>query len=82
MLSTSNFSMMAQVYYITVSTDDVLNTTNDQNAFPKLTICFKEHFEIKLQKGSVLKYLSFRICQSPLGFSIYQIDHIMELVNE
>ena len=37
---------------------------------------------MKVQEGSVLKYLSFRICQSPLGFSIYNTDHIMELVNE
>ena len=37
---------------------------------------------MKLQEGSVIKYLHFRICQSPLGFSIDQTDHIMELVNE
>ena len=29
------------VYYLTVSTDDVLNTTNNENAFPELTIYFK-----------------------------------------
>ena len=70
------------MYYITVSTDDVLNTTNNENAFPELTKTFKENFEMKLQEGSVLKYLNFRIFQSPLGFSIDQTDHIMELVNE
>ena len=37
---------------------------------------------MKLQEISVLTYLSFRIFQSPLGFSIDQTDHIMELVNE
>ena len=37
---------------------------------------------MKVQGISVLKYLHFRICQSPLGFSVYQTDHIMELVNE
>ena len=37
---------------------------------------------MKVQEGSVLKYLHFRICQSPLGFSIDHTDHIMELVNE
>ena len=68
--------------YLTVSTDDVLNTTNNENAFPELTRVFKEQFEIKVQEGSVLKYLNFRIFQSPLGFSIDQIDHIMELLNE
>ena len=68
--------------YLTVSTDDVLNTTNNENAFPELTRVFKEHFEMKVQQGSILKYLIFRICQYPLGFSIDQTDHIMELVNE
>ena len=70
------------VSYITVSTDDARNTTNNENAFPELTRVFKEHFEMKVQEGSVLKYFNFRICQSPLGFSIDQTDHIMELVNE
>ena len=37
---------------------------------------------MKVQEGSVLKYLNFRICQYPLGFSIDQKYHIMELVNE
>ena len=37
---------------------------------------------MKVQEGSVLKYSNFRIFQSPLGFSIYQKDHITELVNE
>ena len=37
---------------------------------------------MKVQEGSVLKYLNLRIFQSPLGFSVDQTDHIMELVNE
>ena len=37
---------------------------------------------MKVQEGSVLKYLNFRIFQSALGFSVDQTDHIMELVNE
>ena len=37
---------------------------------------------MKVKKGSVLKYLNLRICQSPLGFSIDKTYHIMELVNE
>ena len=69
------------VSYLTVSTDDVLNTNNNENAFPELTIVFKEHFDIKLKEGSVLRYLNFRIFWCPLVFSIDQTDHIMELVN-
>ena len=70
------------VYYLTVSTDDFINTTNNENAFTELTRVFKEHFEMKVQEVSVLKYLNFRIIYYPLGLSIDQTDHIMELVNE
>ena len=42
-------------YYLTVSTDNVLNTTNNENTFPELTRVFKEHFEMKVQEGSVIK---------------------------
>ena len=38
------------VSYLTVSTDDVLNTNNNENAFPELTRVFKEQFEMKLQE--------------------------------
>ena len=70
------------VYYLKLSIDDVLNTTNNDTAFPELTSVFEEHFEIIFQEGSILKYQNFLICQSPLGFSIDHNDHIMELVNE
>ena len=33
-----------KVSYLTVSTDDVLNTTNNETEFPELTGFFKEHF--------------------------------------
>ena len=71
-----------KVSYITVSTDDVLNTTNNETEFTELTIVFEEHVEIKVQEGSVFKYLNFLIFKSPLGFSVDQTDHIMEIVNE
>ena len=70
------------VYYLTVSTDDIVDTTNNEIAFPELRRVFEEDFEIKFQEGSVLKYLNFIIYQSPLGFGVDQTDHIMELVNE
>ena len=43
------------VSYLTVSTDDVLKTTNNETAFPELRRVFKEHFEVKVQEGYVLK---------------------------
>ena len=48
------------VSYPTVSTDNVVRATNNENAFPKLKRVFKEHFEMKVQEGSVLKYLNFQ----------------------
>ena len=69
------------LYYLIVSSDYVINTTNNNTAFPELTRVFEEYFEMKFQKGYVLKYLNFRIFQSPLGFSIDHTDHIMQLVN-
>ena len=47
------------VSYITVSTDDALNITNNETAFTELTRVLKENFEMKVQEGSVLKYLFF-----------------------
>ena len=46
------------VSYLTVSTDDVLDTTNNETAFTELRIFFEEYFEITVQEGSVLKYLN------------------------
>ena len=65
-----------------VYTDDVLKTTNNETEFPELRIFSEEAFEIKLREGYFLKYLNFRVLQSPLSFSIYQTDHIIWLVNE
>ena len=69
------------VSYITVSTEDVLNNTNNETSFSELSKVFEEAFEIKFQQVSVLKCLNFRIFQSPLGFSVDQTDRIMKLVN-
>ena len=70
------------VSYLTVSTDDVLNAINNETAFPGLRRVFEEHFEMKLQEVSVLKYLNFRFFQSPLSFGVDQAYQIMEIVNE
>ena len=86
--STINHAIYIKVFnygtvsYIIVSTDDVIDTTNNETLFPELTSVFKEQFEMKVQEGSVLQYLNFRICQSLFGFSVYQTDHILGLVNE
>ena len=70
------------VYYLTVSTDDFINTTNNETEFTELTRVFEEHFEMKVQEGSVLKYLNLLIFQSSLGFIAYHNNTITELVNE
>ena len=58
------------IYYITVSTDDFLNNTNNETEFPEQKIFFEEHFDMKVQEVYFLKYPSFRIFQSPLSFSV------------
>ena len=62
---------------LTVSTDDVLNTDNNETKFTYLRGVFEEYSEIKFQEGSVLKYLHLRIFLSLLGFSVYQNDNIL-----
>ena len=68
--------------YLTVSTDDFINTTNNETEFTEPTRYFEEHFEMKVQERSVLKYFNLRIFQSSLGFSVYKTNKILELVNE
>ena len=70
------------VSYLTVSTDDVLNNTNNETSFLEFRRVFEEAFKMKFQQLFVLKYLNLRICHPPLGFSVDHTDHIMELVNE
>ena len=66
-----------KVSYLTVYNDDVLNTTNNETAFPELRIFFEEDFEVKFQEVSVLKYLNSQTFQSPPDFSVDQTYHTM-----
>ena len=70
------------VSYLTVSTDDIINITNNETAFTEPRRVFGEYFKIKSQERYILKYLNLEICQSTLGLSVYQTDHIVELVNK
>ena len=70
------------VSYLTVPTDDFLNTTNYDIAFPEIIRVFEEAFDIKFHEVFVLKSFTFQVCQSPLGFIINNTYHNMELVNE
>ena len=49
------------VSYLTVYTDDVLNTTNNETTFTELRRVSEDAFEIKSQERYVLKYLNFLI---------------------
>ena len=68
--------------YLTVFTDDFLNTINNETAFFELTRVFEEHFDIEYQEVSVLRYLNFQIFHPNLCFGVDHTYHIMELVNE
>ena len=48
-------------FYFMVYNDDAINTTNNETAFPEPRIFPEEDIEIKVQEGSVLKCLNFRI---------------------
>ena len=82
MISRSKVLSYGTVLYLTVSTNDVLNTNKNETDFPELTRFFEEHFEIKVQEGYFLKYLNLLIWQSHIGFSDDQNNHIMGLLNE
>ena len=77
-----NFFSDGTVSYLIVFTDDVINTTKNKIEFPELTRVFEEQFEIKFQERSVLKYINFRILQSPLSFNVDKTDYTTELGNE
>ena len=68
--------------YLTVSSDDVLNSTNNETEFPELTRVSEEHFDMKFQEGFILKYINLKNFQSLIDFSVDQTDNIIELVNE
>ena len=64
------------VLYLMVSTDDVINATNNETAFHELRRFFEKYFDIEIQEGSVSKYSDVRIFYYPLGFSIDQSDQL------
>ena len=68
--------------YLIFFTDDVLNTTNNETTFHGIRRVFEESFGVKVQEVSVIKYLNFWICLSPIGSIFDNTDHIMEVVNE
>ena len=52
-----------------------------KTVFLELIRVFEDQFEMTVLEGIVLKYSIFRICQSPLGFSVGQTNNITELAN-
>ena len=70
------------VPYHMVSVDYFFKTTNNEIAFLEITRVFEEHFQMKVQEVFFLYYVNYRIFHSPLGFSVVNNYHIMELVNE
>ena len=43
------------VSYLTISTDDVLNSTNNETVFTELINILEEYFDIKIKEGSILE---------------------------
>ena len=61
--------------------DDCLVFSSNQSLSSKLEKILRTAYDITIQKGSRIKFLNFQIIQSEYGFSIDQIEHILNLVN-
>ena len=70
------------VSYLTVSTDDVLNTTNNETAFPEPTRVFEEHlvvFTWSSQVGNLIRHQFINLKLSPHhvhGTNTYTLTYI------
>ena len=74
-------SRQTHILILAVQTDDLLIATNSSTLKNEVLQTLTAAFKVTTQEGSVIKYLNFRIIQSPHGISIDQTNHILDLVN-
>ncbi len=67
-------------FYICLATDDLLCSHPNETEFSKLVLYLQEYFELSIQQGNVLKFLSIRITQTELGISLDQGEYIYSLL--
>jgi hypothetical protein len=67
-------------FYICLATDDLLCSHPNQEEFDKLVKYLSTFFELSVQQGNVLKFLSLRIIQTNKGISIDQSEYIYSLL--
>jgi hypothetical protein len=67
-------------FYICLATDDLLCSHPSQKEFDELKEFLNQYFELSVQQGNVIKFLSLRIIQTEHAISIDQTDYIMGLL--
>ena len=61
---------------LSLSTDNILFTTNQPTLFHAVCAHLKGLFQFTTQSGPLLCYIGWRIVQSPVGISIDQDEHL------
>jgi hypothetical protein len=67
-------------FYICLATDDLLCSHPNDLEFKKLVKYLSEYFDLSVQEGHVLKFLSIRVIQSDHGISLDQGEYIYSLL--
>ena len=67
---------------LAIQTDDLLISTNDDNLKDLVISTLQQAFQVTSQGGTLLKFLNFRIIQSPHGISADQTAHIDEVLGK
>ena len=66
--------------YVGLATDNMLHFFTDRAAFLHLREEISTLFKVTSQEGPLLRFLNFRIIQSPLCITTDQIEHILDNV--
>jgi hypothetical protein len=67
-------------FYICLATDDLLCSHPNQLEFDNLVKHLGKYFDLSVQQGNVIKFLSLRIIQTDHAISIDQTDYICNLL--
>ena len=71
-----------EVLILAIQTDDLLIATNSENMRDLVINTLQKAFQLTSQGGTILKFLNFKIIQSPHGISADQTSHIDEMLRK
>jgi hypothetical protein len=66
--------------FLDLVTDDYIIVCDDRRHFLTLKKNMEALFEVTLEEGAILRFLTLRIIQIPAGISIDQTDRIVETI--